>query len=64
MDPSNVDVSKKLVSVEKVRQMIEEADDYFDVGDFVSAESLYSSAIEVRFCLLALVIIRCVNIQV
>uniref|UniRef100_A0A0R3RWM8 J domain-containing protein n=1 Tax=Elaeophora elaphi TaxID=1147741 RepID=A0A0R3RWM8_9BILA len=46
-DPSNADVSKKLISVEKVRQIIEEADDYFDVGDLVSAEPLYSSAIEV-----------------
>lgn len=41
-------MSKKLISVEKVRQIIEEADDYFDVGDLVSAEPLYSSAIEVR----------------
>uniref|UniRef100_A0A915Q3Z7 J domain-containing protein n=1 Tax=Setaria digitata TaxID=48799 RepID=A0A915Q3Z7_9BILA len=47
VDPSNADVSKKLASVEKVKQIIEEADDYFDAGDFVSAEQLYSSAIEV-----------------
>uniref|UniRef100_A0AAF5PKL4 J domain-containing protein n=2 Tax=Wuchereria bancrofti TaxID=6293 RepID=A0AAF5PKL4_WUCBA len=46
-DPSNADVSKKLSSVEEVRQIIEEADDYFDVGDLASAEPLYSSAIKV-----------------
>uniref|UniRef100_A0A1I8EUH7 TPR_REGION domain-containing protein n=1 Tax=Wuchereria bancrofti TaxID=6293 RepID=A0A1I8EUH7_WUCBA len=46
-DPSNADVSKKLSSVEEVRQIIEEADDYFAVGDLASAEPLYSSAIKV-----------------
>ncbi|VDK69053.1 unnamed protein product [Onchocerca ochengi] len=46
-DPLNADISKKLISVEKVRQIIEEADDYFDIGDLVSAEQLYSNAIEI-----------------
>ncbi|KAM3715964.1 DnaJ [Dirofilaria immitis] len=46
-DPLNKDISKKLLSIERVKQIIEEADDYFDIGDLVSAESLYSSAIEV-----------------
>ncbi|EFO20110.1 hypothetical protein LOAG_08383 [Loa loa] len=46
-DPSNTEISKKLVSIEKVRQIIDEADAYFGAGDHISAESHYSSAIEV-----------------